>query len=461
MSLRSQVMRGGVYLALRQGLGMVISLGGVLLLTRTIGPDQYGIYTAVYSLFWYLQTISQLGISVYLVRREGQEEQKFIYDQGFTLLLLMALSAVAIAFVGLPWIGQWVRLESFQPVARTMLFTLPLVLVGQVGMAQLERKLDYRRVALIELANQLMFYLVGLGCAFQGMGVWAPVAGWWAQQAQSVILLLWAARYRPQFHWDPKLIREMLGYSVGFSASYWIWQARVLVNPLIVGRYAGADAVGYIALAIRMVEVLGFVKGVTWRISIAALARLQDDTERLRKAVNEGMGLQILAIGPLLVVLAIALPYLLPVMFGPEWLPVLSVFPFIALSSLSNSLFNMHSSVLYVLKHNWHVSLFHLANIVLFGGAAAVLVPRLGLVGYGWAEMVTLLSYCVIHYSLSKAVGSPDYRLAGVWWAGLSLGLFVYQLGWWTLIAVGAIALLPQTHRQIKAYIHSLRSSKA
>ena len=99
MSLRSQVMRGGVYLALRQGLGMVISLGGVLLLTRTIGPDQYGIYTAVYSLFWYLQTISQLGISVYLVRREGQEEQKFIYDQGFTLLLLMALSAVAIAFL--------------------------------------------------------------------------------------------------------------------------------------------------------------------------------------------------------------------------------------------------------------------------------------------------------------------------------------------------------------------------
>lgn len=47
-------------------------------------------------------------------------------------------------------------------------------------------------------------------------------------------------------------------------------------------------------------EILSFVKMATWRISTATLARLQGNRERLLKAVSEGIGLQILALEPLL-----------------------------------------------------------------------------------------------------------------------------------------------------------------
>ena len=461
MSLRKRIMRGGTYLALRQGLGMAISLGGVLLLTRTIGPDKYGLYTAAYGMFWYLQIISQLGIEVYLVRGAENEEKLDVYHQGFTLLLLLGLSGVLFGFLGLPLLQAWVRLEGFGPVAQAMFLSLPVVLMVQVPQAKLERNLDYQRVAMIELANQLVYFLVALSLAFQGAGVWAPVAGWWVQQIQSLALLLWAARYRPRFHWNWKLIEQMLGYSLGFSASFWVWQARVLVNPLIVGRYAGAEAVGYVALAIRMVEVLGFVKTITWRISIAALGQIQEDRVRLRKAINEGMGLQLLAVGPLLVGLAWVLPWLLPLLFGPNWLPAIQVYPFIALGSLSNSLFAMHSSVLYVLKRNWEVTVFHLIYMVFFAGAAFILVPRLGLVGYGWAEVLALGNYGVIHIYVMRNIGSPDYRLAGLWCIAFGAALFVYQLGWWVALGLVVIALLPQTKQTILSYIKSLRVSEA
>jgi hypothetical protein len=51
-------------------------------------------------------------------------------------------------------------------------------------------------------------------------------------------------------------------------------------------------------------EILSFVKIATGRISIATLARLQGNRERRLKAVSEGMGLQILALGPLLAVVS-------------------------------------------------------------------------------------------------------------------------------------------------------------
>jgi O-antigen/teichoic acid export membrane protein len=452
MSLRTQVLRGGTYLVLRQGIGMVIGLGGVLLLTRTIGPEKYGLYTAAFGIFWYLQTICQLGIEVYLVRKEGEEDAKS-YHQAFTLLLLLGLGGTVLAFLSLPLLEAWVRLEGFRSVIATMFCALPVVLVTQVPLAKLERNLDYKQVALIELCNQLVFYLVALSLAFRGYGVWAPVIGWWVQQSQALGLFYWGARYRPRFCWDKALVKSMLGYSIGFSASMWVWHLRILVSPLLVGRYAGAEAVGYVSLAVRIVEILSFAKSISWRLAIATLAKVQDDKPRLVKAITEGMNLQLLALGPLVVGFGWVAPWLLPLVFGPRWAPVAQVYPFIALGYLTNAIFNLHSSVLYVLKRNWEVTAFHAVHITLFAGAAFLLIPKLGLVGYGWAEVAALASYSVIHFYVSRCVEAPDYRLIGLWWSAFGAALFVFQVGWWAAIGLVIIAFWPGTYQQIQDYI--------
>lgn len=460
MNLRTQALRGGTYLALRQAIGMVVSVGGVLLLTRAIGPQQYGLYAAAFSMYMYLQNLSQLGVSVYLVRREGEESLE-VYHQAFTLLLLLGLGGMLVGLLGHPILEGWVRLEGFGSVAQVMFLGLPVTLLTQVPLARLERNLDYKRVAMVELWNQLFYYLVALPLAFRGAGVWAPVTGWWAQQLQAIGLFYWSAGYRPRFCWNRDLVKQMVGYSLGYSASIWVWQLRTLVNPLLVSRYVGAEAVGYVALAIRLVEVLSFVKSATWRIAIATLARVQGDRTRLVKAVNDGMGLQILALGPLLVGLAWVGPWLLPLLFGPRWMPVIAVYPFISLSYLSNAMFNLHSSALYVLQRNWTVTVFHVVHIVLFVGSALLLVPRLGLVGYGWAEVVALGSYSVIHVYLVRNIGSPDYQLAGLWWIAFGLALFTHQLGWWVILGLVMVALWPGTRQKLRDYIKSFRGAKA
>ena len=456
-SLRTQVLRGGTFLVIRQGLGVIIGLGGVLLLTRAIGPEKYGLYAACLNIFGYVQSLSQLGIEIFVVRREGEEDSQ-VYHQAFTLLLLLGLGGMLLSLLGLPLLSQWVRLDGFSSVAGVIFLGLPLVLLSQVPLARLERRLDYKRVAVIELGSQLIYYLVALPLAFQGAGVWAPVAGWCTQQIQTVGLLFLISRYRPRLCWNPDLIKQMLSYSVGYSASSWVWQLRNLVNPLVVGRYAGAEAVGYVALAIRLVEVLSFVKGATWRLSIAALGRLQGDPIRLGKAVSEGMSLQILALGPLLVAASWVSPLILPLLFGDRWLPVIQIYPFIALSYLSNAMFNMHSSVLYVLQKNWEVTAFHVVHIILFAGASLLLVPRFSsIVGYGWGEVVALASYAVIHIFVVRNISSPDYRLPMLWWSASAAALFVYQLGWWSALGLVIIAFLPSTYQQIGYYIKSLR----
>jgi O-antigen/teichoic acid export membrane protein len=459
MNLKQKVISGGIYLAIRQGLGMAIGLGGVLLLTRMIGPEQYGLYAGTFGIFWYFQTVFQMGVEVYLVRHEG-DDRADIYHQSFALLLILGILGTVISLLGLPLLQQWTQIKGFIEVARVMFVALPIVLLAQVPMAMMERRLDYQRVALIELANQIVYYLIALLLAFKGFGVWSAVWAWWFQQVQNLCLCYWVSGYRPRPHWDQKLAVAILRYGVGFSASTWVWYAKTLVNPLLVGRFAGAEAVGYVALAIRLVEVLGFVKTATWRIALSTLAKFQGDRGRLNRAVSEGMGLQILALGPLLVAFAWVAPWLMPKLFGSAWIPVVAVFPFIAFGNLTNSLFNMHSSALYVLERNWAVTLFHMLYIVLFFGASAVIIPRVGLIGYGWAEMIAILSYGIIHHYLVKAVGQPDYRLPLMWWSAFAAALFVYQIGWWAGLGLLGVAFLPATRHKLKEYFDSIRGGR-
>ncbi len=460
MSLKTQAIRGGLYLAVRQGIGIFIGLGGVLLLTRSIGPAQYGLFAATLGIYTYLQSICQLGVSVYVVRHQDKENRE-IYDQAFTLLLLLGIGGASLATIALPLLEHWMRLEGFRSIAQVMFWALPIALIAQVPLAKLERDLDYRRVATLELWNQLFFYIVALPIAFQKGGAWAPVSGWWAMQIQAVLLFFWGASYSPRLCWKPKLLREMLGYSVGYSASVWVWQLRNLVNPLIVGRFMGAEAVGYVALTIRLVELLSFVKTATWRIAIATLARFQTDRVRLRKAVTDGISLQILALGPLLTGFAIFSPFILPRLFGDRWLPVTEIYPFIALSYLSNAMFNMHCSVLFVLKKNWEVTVFHITHILLFSGASFVLVPMLGIKGYGLAEICALVSYATIHLFLVRQVGCPDYKLSIVWWVAFSTSLFIFQIGWWACCGVVLVGLLPDTRQRLVEILRHVKTLKS
>ncbi|NUQ19838.1 MAG: oligosaccharide flippase family protein, partial [Gemmatimonadaceae bacterium] len=415
MSLRASALKGGAFIAMREAAGMLVSVAGVLLLTRIIGPHDYGVFASAMGLHLYVSNLSQWGVAVYLIRGNEDESSAAVYDQGFTLLLMLGVSAALIANLVLPFVGHWVSIPEFRAVAAVLLLVLPLQLTNQVPLARLERGLDYRRVALTELSGQFTYYLVAIPVALKGGRYWSPVAGWWAQQLVVGVQLHAMSGLRLRLRWDRALVDKMLGYGLGYSASMWVWQLRSLVNPLIVGRYAGAEAVGYVALAVRVTEYLCFVKTATYRISIATLARVQTEAAKLRRALSEGMILQQLVLGPLLLGFALVGPFIISRFFGPRWSGVMSVYPFVAVGYLANALFSLHSSALYVLRHNWRVTSFHIAHILLFVSAALLCVPRYGVVGYGLAELFAIPAYLVIDRWVRGPIGALEYRNALIW----------------------------------------------
>lgn len=456
--MRTQILQGGAYLAIRQALGVVLNLGGVIWLTRLIGPEAYGYYAAASGVYLYTQSIAQMGINVYLLRQDG-ETDPFDFHQALSLLMCLGFLVMAVSLVLLPLVSHWIQLQNFSNLFSAFVVSLPLVLFSLVPQTYLERNLDFRRLAVVEIFGLGLFYVVAIFFALKGFGAWSTAIGWWVQQLFLALILYSLSGYRPKLVWQTSRILAMIQYGFSYSSSIWIWQLRDLVNPLIVGHYLGAQAVGYIALAIRIVMGLSFVKNATWRLSLAALGRIQQNRTRLAQAIVEGMQLQVMSLGPILLVFVLVGELLVSLVFGEQWRTVLVVFPFIAFGQLVNAMFNLHSSTLYVLRQNWQVSLFHLVHILLFVGGAFLLVPRLGLVGYGWAEVIALLSYAVIHY-FTRKVALLNYTIAGSWTIAFGIALFEPILGPIALLGVALILIWPQTWITFIHYWNMVRGAK-
>lgn len=449
--LRSKIFEGGALLMGRQMISMGLSLIGLLVITRVIGPTEYGPYVAALGICQYAQNLGQAGIGVYLVRAAGEVTDR-TYHVATTLLLLSAGGLVLLLEASLGLIARWVTMPGLTPLLAVLLVSVVFQTLAVAASARLERALDFRRVAMIEMAGQLLYYGSALPLVFLGAGIWSLVTGWTLQQLFLCIAFYVVSRYRPKLAWDKDIVRSMLRYTFSYAASDWLWQLRNLVNPLIVGHFLPADAVGQVGLAIRMMELLSFTKTIAYRLSVAVLAKVQHDPVKLLAAATDGMRLQTLALSPVLIGFSWFGGILLSFAFGKRWEPVMLVYPYLALSYLTNAQFNIHSSILYVLHRNWAVSWFHIVHIVLFAGIAWIAVDRWGIVGYGYAEMAALLSYPVIHRSVRLAVGSPDYGISALWWAGTAIGLFWRELGLWATVVPVVALLCPPSVRQLKIY---------
>jgi O-antigen/teichoic acid export membrane protein len=458
-NLKDKVLKGGALMLVRQIFSLALNLVSAFWVVRLIGPGAYGAYTAAIGIYTYAQNFGQSGIGVYLMRSATEPSQRD-YHVASTLLLATSTALLLVLVLAAHWIGNWVRIPGFVPLLTVLALALPVQSLTQSAAATFERDMDFRRVVMIELGGQVASLVVVIPLALSGFGAWALVIGFLVQQGTTCGAFLVVGRYWPRLVWDREAVGKIFRYASGYTAADWIWQLRTLVNPLIVGHFLGAEAVGIVGLANRLVGILSFFPGIAWRISIVALAKIQSDDRKIREATTTAMQLQILGLGPFLLAFALVGEPLFPVLFGSRWDAVMPLFPYLAFPALTSAMFQPHSSALYVRQRNIDMVATHALHVILYVGVTWFAVQRVGLVGVGLGEIAALAACGLLHVLFVREFGAPDYRVAALWWFGISFGLYWQKMGPWAL-AVPVIAFLsPSSLRALRGFVVSVREHR-
>ncbi|BCW96164.1 MAG: lipopolysaccharide biosynthesis protein [Fimbriimonadales bacterium] len=446
---------------------VILGLLGALFLTRIIGPANYGLYNSVAAIFTYMVTIGKMGVNIYLVRERRDAPLElfhlaFWWLLGYGLLLTIIIGGLMLA------LGHyWVRTEGFIPVLLTLLGGLPLALVSAVPLALLERELDYRKTALVEIGAQVAFYCAAIPMALTGFGVWAMVAGFWASQLVTVAGFFTASRYRPRHYWNRAELRPMLRYGFSVALSDWVHQLQNLAPSMLLLPLAGSEAVGYVALARRFISMLTFVKETASRLSIPAFARIQDDTTRLLRAIQEVIQLQTLALGALFAAFAAAGLFILPYVLGERWnIPsLLMVFTLMGTRTLIGALFSIHASALMVRKQarlvlNANTVYIILLFLITYIGLV-ISPPEYRLLVFNCADLLAILPGCWMrHLGVLRHIGRVQYGVTLLWTGGMIAALLAPWLSWWLYLVAAGLLGQPASLRQMREILGMLAQAR-
>ncbi len=442
---------------------MLLRLIGVVVVIRLIGPSAFGIYTAASAFALFMASFAQMGLEVYLIRLGTAIEARH-YDQAFSLLLVTSVVVTAVGEALTLAVGGLLRPIGVLEPLRVLLLCIPLNVLWAPAQAAIERRFDYRTMGMIELVGDVILYATAIPLALTHHREWSLVAGFFAWQGWLFVATWIASRLRYRWDWSWEAVREFFRHGLGFSSSDWLRRAGDLVNPLVVGTFLGAAGVGYVAFAQRLVDTLGFAKRSAFRLGLVAMSRVPNrDEKRLRYSIEEGSLLQLLSLGIPFACFSVCARWIVPVVFGPQWVRGLPVYGLLALAATVGASGLVQSTFLYSRGRNLVVATTVALRVLVLGVSATALVRLTGLDGFGWASLGALGALGYLHVVM-RQMFAFSYRKVIPWLVVLGpvIAFPVAPMPWALLLLAGLpLVALPPMRREIVRLVNLFRWAAA
>ena len=376
--IRGKAASGVLLISLRtfaiRGLGLV----GNLVLARLLSPEEFGVLAFGLTLILFGQFFADAGIAAGLIRRNQPPTLHELHAiLGFQLLVSSVLM-LAIAVVAVPSgrSGQVATVMAASVVVSA--WRAPATLL-------LERRLDYRALAAVEVLEGVIFVATSLIAVALGAGVWGVAGAHVVRAAAGSALMMRKSPVmvlRPT--WAIGVVRELLGYGLAVSARDFVVLVRLQVINLVTAAVAGLPVLGLYSLADRIMLVPWVVFGSILRVTFPAMARLVSAGEDTRSDLVRGLGLLTVSAGSLLALIAGTAPVLIPSFFGERWTPASDALPLIALGLLiAGPVISVGNGYLYAIGDARKVLVSTSAHTVAWLVVAVPLLPSLGVTAVG------------------------------------------------------------------------------
>lgn len=399
--------------------------------SRLLSAREFGIYSAALAVGNLGMLVLDGGVKVSIIKRptpptEGEER---------ALLNLMLCVSVVLLFGLIALRGLLVH---FYPVLAAqaefvMSFTgVYLLTYPWIGLstAQLERRLEYSRLARIESIGLVIERATpAVLLYFSGAGMYAFVWGLALGRLLRVIALAHSHSImigrcpEGSYRSAAQLIKEGAWYQLAVASSL----VRDNLHLILVGPFYGAAWVGYYAWGLQLCTLASqmFVQ-ISARISIPIAAQRPEFQDRWQSVIRQ-VGLLTAITAPVLAAAIVAAPSADHHLFADKWQPALALLPYLFLRMLPGAASAPLSAVVLVERgaRSYAVAAWQWTLLELGGGAAAVWL---------WGPRGLAVSYAAAawfgNYFLIRALERRSRRL----FSAIASAIFARPALWASLL---------------------------
>lgn len=236
---KKKIFVAGFWVILIFGLSQLIRLGSNLIVTRLLEPEMFGVMAVVYVVIFGITMFTDLGLWAFVVRHKDPDNPHLL-NAVWTLqvirgwmIFFFILVMVIILIIGnhyLPSYFHGIYADSRLPLLISIA-SVGSVIAGYKSMASpvMHRKLEVRKLELIELVSQVIGTSVMVVWVFLYPSIWALLSAGIVSLMISTALSYKLFPFRHQFVLDKAIVKEV------FHFSKWIVVASALTYLFMQG----------------------------------------------------------------------------------------------------------------------------------------------------------------------------------------------------------------------------------
>ncbi|WP_315549321.1 oligosaccharide flippase family protein [Microbacterium aurum] len=334
-SLTARTSSSILWMTLQRWATRLGGLATLMILTRVLAPEDFGLASAATTLIPILYVISDIGFSTYIVQARRLSTRTLNTAFWFSLLCGLVLAGAVV--VAAPLMALVVGEPAVAPLIQVMAVSVGIVAVTSVPISLLRRRMEFRRLAVIEVSSALVAQAAAITAALLGAGAWALVLQVLVSQVIYGVAAWFVSRWRPGVTFSRTQFIVMLRFGGPIVGSGLVTMTRYWLETVIIISALGVREMGFIIIAQRLVLTAQELSvSALLPVATAAFARVKETTERLRSAYLRATAISYAAVAPLMLFVAVAAPTLVPFLFGADKSPSAAIVPAIVVTVLLN-----------------------------------------------------------------------------------------------------------------------------
>lgn len=298
--------------------GRALSFLVFVVLARLLSPADFGLIAMAGVFIALLEVFVQQGFSLVIMQRENLEPEHE-WTAFWTNLALSAVLGGAL-WAGAGWVANLYDAPELAPVVRWLAGILPLRAMSTVPAGLLQRRFQFKALAVRSIFGALAGGIAGVAAALAGWGVYALVAQQLVGSLADVVLLWAATRWWPRLVFSIRHLRDLFGFGMHLVGASLLGFLNRRSDDFIIAMVLGEIALGYYAVAYRVLQVLTQVLAKPGTmVATAAFSRLQRDPDRMCEAFYRSTQAASVISLPIFIGVSVLAPQALVLIFGEKF----------------------------------------------------------------------------------------------------------------------------------------------
>ncbi len=309
--VKKKAVKGVVILTGRQFFLQVLGVVGTFLVTVFLNLNDFGVFVIVSAAISFFSYFSDIGLAAALIQKKDPPSKKEL-ETTFTIQTVLVLIVVIIIFLATPFYRQLYHLNQ-QSVYLFWSLAVSLLLASLMGIpsALMERKLDFNKIAILQIVGQVLYQTIVVLLAWRGFGVNSFTIAVLTRGITTLILAYILQPWKPGISFSKDALKGLLRFGLPYQINTFLAVAKDDGMLAFLGGLLGTANMALLGWALKWAQYpLRLFMDNVIRVTFPAFSRMQNHKEELSNSVSKSIFFVCTLVFPSLISLIFIAPIL-------------------------------------------------------------------------------------------------------------------------------------------------------